>query len=209
MVFTLTRRAALSALTIAMPAFGPAQPALAAPSAANDALIARAIAYLDGLSSVEGRFTQADAKGAVATGMLWLARPGRARFQYDPPSSYLITCDGTTVIVSDSRLKTFQRYPLNSTPLAIFLAQHIRLDRGAHVTRVDRSPGGFSITARDSRGLAQGEITLYFLDAPIRLTGWVVIDAEARMTRVTLESLKPVTTPAASLFIQRPDVTEP
>ena len=63
----------------------------------------------------------------------------------------------------------------------------------------------FSITARDSRGLAQGEITLYFTDDPIRLTGWVVIDAEARMTRVTLGALKSVPTPDASLFTQDAD----
>ncbi len=202
MTFKLSRRTLLSAFGMAL-----ASPALAARSPENDELIARAIAYLDGLTSVESRFTQSDAKGREAAGTLWLARPGRARFQYDPPSGYLITCDGKTITVSDSRLKNLQRFPLNSTPLSVFLADHIRLDRGAHVTRVDRSTGGFSVTARDSRGLAQGEITLYFTDDPMRLTGWVVIDAEARMTRVTLAGLKSVPTPDASLFTQEASET--
>jgi outer membrane lipoprotein-sorting protein len=182
-----------------------ATPALAARSPENDALIAKAVEYLDGLSSAQSRFTQSDARGREATGTLWLARPGRARFQYDPPSGYLITSDGKTVTVSDSRLKSVQRFPLNSTPLGVFLAQHIRLDHGAHVTRVDRSADGFSITARDSRGLSQGDITLYFTNDPIRLIGWVVIDAQARMTRVTLEDLKPTPTPDSSLFTQLTD----
>jgi outer membrane lipoprotein-sorting protein len=199
---SLSRRDVFAALSLSL-ALGPA--AGAAPSPENDALIARAIGYLEDLTSVKGRFEQSDQRGVVATGTIWLARPGRARFEYDPPSGLLITSDGKTVIVSNSRLKTFQRLPLTSTPLAIFLAQHIRLDRGAHVTRVDRTADGFSISARDSRGLAQGDITLYFLDAPLRLTGWVIIDAQARLTRVTLTSLAPVPTPSADAFTQTPE----
>jgi outer membrane lipoprotein-sorting protein len=179
-------------------------PAFAALSANDEALVARAVAYLDGLTAAKGRFEQSDQRGDVATGSIWLARPGRARFEYDPPSGLLITSDGKTVTVSNSRLKTFQRLPLSSTPLAVFLAQHVRLDRGARVTRVDRTADGFSITARDSHGLAQGEITLYFLEAPLRLTGWAIIDAQARLTRVTLASLTPIATPAEDLFTQSP-----
>jgi len=196
MLTDLTRRAALAALAslAAAPAF--------ALSADDQALVARAVAYLDGLSSVKARFTQADQRGEVAVGTLFLARPGRARFQYDPPSSLLITSDGHTVVVGDSRLKTLQRFPLSQTPLAIFLADHIRLDRGAQVTRVDRSASGFSVTARSNRGLAQGEITLYFDQNPMQLLGWVVIDAQARTTRVTLDSLTPIPTPSPDLFTQ-------
>ncbi len=198
---SLSRRAAL-VLAVAAAAALPAAPALAALSADDQALVARATAYLDGLVSEKSRFTQADAQGNVATGQVWLARPGRARFQYDPPSGLLITCDGQTVVISDSRLKTVQRAPLSATPLAVFLADHIRLDRGVSVTRVDRQAGAFSITARASKGVAQGEITLYFLENPLRLTGWVIIDAQARLTRVTLEGLQPTPTPQASLFTQ-------
>ncbi len=135
---SLSRRAAL-VLAVAAAAALPAAPALAALSADDQALVARATAYLDGLVSEKSRFTQADAQGNVATGQVWLARPGRARFQYDPPSGLLITCDGQTVVVSDSRLKTVQRAPLSATPLAVFLADHIRLDRGVSVTRVSRA----------------------------------------------------------------------
>ena len=200
---SLTRRDALVALSLSL-ALAPG--AAGALTADDQALVARAVAYLDGLTSVKSRFVQSDQRGDVAAGTLWLARPGRARFEYDPPVGLLITSDGKTVIVTNSRLKTFQRLPLSSTPLAVFLAQHVRLDRGARVTRVDRVPDGFSITARDSRGLAQGEITLYFLEAPLRLTGWAIIDAQARLTRVTLASLAPTAIPPAYLFTQVPGV---
>jgi len=197
-----SRRATLIAFA-ALAASLAAQPVLAL-SPDDNALVARATAYLDGLASVKARFTQADGRGDVAIGTLTLARPGRARFQYDPPSTLLITCDGHTVTVSDTRLKTQQHFPLSQTPLAIFLADHIRLDHGAQVTRVDRSGDGFSVTARAGGGIAQGEITLYFVSSPMRLTGWVVIDAQARTTRVTLDGVTPIATPSPDLFAQLP-----
>jgi outer membrane lipoprotein-sorting protein len=194
----LTRRLAAVALAAML-----AVPMLARADPQDDALTAKAAAYLDGLTSVKGTFQQTDQKGVTVTGTFYLARPGRARFQYDEPSGLLITSDGKTVVLTDSHLKTLQRFPLSSTPLALFLADHIRLDKGAKVIRVDRSPGGFSVTARDGRGLTQGQITLYFADDPIRLSGWAVVDAQGRTTRVTLGALSP-SDASPDLFTQGP-----
>jgi outer membrane lipoprotein-sorting protein len=196
-----TRRVTLAA--IAAFAITPTL-ARAATTPEDDALVAKAVAYLDALSSVKGPFQQTDPRGGVANGEFYLARPGRARFQYQPPSGLLITSDGKTVIMSDSRRKTFQRFPLRSTPLALFLADHIHLDRGVRVTRVDRSANGFSVTAEGARGVNQGQISLYFNEAPIRLIGWAITDAQGRSTRVSLGPLTPTETPAAELFTQAP-----
>ena len=197
MIRSFSRRLALLALATVL-----AAPALAQADPQDDALVAKAVAYLDGLTSVKGAFQQTDQKGVTVTGTFYLARPGRARFQYDPPSGLVITSDGKTVVLTDSRLKTLQRIPLSSTPLALFLADHIRLDRGAKVAHVDRTTQGFSITARDGRGLAQGEITLYFNDGPMRLAGWGIVDAQGRATRVALGALSPLANPSPDLFAQ-------
>jgi outer membrane lipoprotein-sorting protein len=193
-----TRRAALAVLAASMLLAGPAT---AAP--ADDPLVARAIGYLDGLSSVKGRFQQTNEKGGEADGTFYLARPGRARFEYDPPSGLLITCDGQTVTVTDTRRGASQHLPLSSLPLAVFLSDHIRLDRGARVTRVDPSADGFSITARGPQAAA-GQITLYFTDRPLRLTGWAVVDAQSRVTRVTLGALAAISPPPEGFFTQAP-----
>ncbi|HEX3920314.1 MAG TPA: outer-membrane lipoprotein carrier protein LolA [Caulobacteraceae bacterium] len=194
-----TRRAILAVL-----AAGAAAPRLALADPASNPLVAKAVAYLDTVNNVKARFTQSDTRGDVAQGTVYLSRPGRARFEYDPPSGLLITSDGRTVTLTDTRLKTFQRIPLTSTPLAVFLADHVRLDRGAQITRVDPSADGFSITARDTRNLAGGEITLYFSNSPMRLTGWAIIDAQARTTRVSLGAFSPMGAQPDSFFTQGP-----
>jgi outer membrane lipoprotein-sorting protein len=199
MIRQFSRRLALAALgaLIVLPTLAHADPS-------DDALVAKAVAYLDGLVAEKGAFQQTDQRGEQVTGTFYLARPGRARFEYNPPSGLLITSDGKTVVVSDSRLKTIRRLPLSSTPLGVFLSQHIRLDRGAKVVRVDRSPGGFSITARDSRALNQGQVTLYFSEAPMRLSGWAITDAQGGTTRVALGALSPLANPSPDWFTQSP-----
>lgn len=196
---TLSRRSltlALAAAPFATPVF--AQGSL---SAADKALVDRAVAYLEGLAEAKGRFVQTDHRGRSTTGALYMKRPGKARFAYDPPSGLLVVSDGGVVSVQDKRLKTFDQYPLGATPLSLFLARNIRLDRGVAVTRVQRHADGFTITARDGKKEAAGQIALTFADSPLALTGWTVTDAQGRPTRVQLQGLQRAAGLDKSLFV--------
>ena len=196
---SLTRRTltlALAAAPLAAPAW-----AQAALSPADKALVDRAVAYLEGLSEAQGKFVQTDARGRSTSGQLYMKRPGKARFAYDPPSGLLVVSDGGVVSVQDKRLKTFDAFPLGATPLSLFLAKTIRLDKGVQVTRVARMSDGFSITARDGKKETAGSITLTFRDNPLALAGWTVTDAQSRPTRVQLIDLQRTSGLAASLFV--------
>jgi outer membrane lipoprotein-sorting protein len=196
-----TGRRALLALGFALVAFAArAEPAPPPLSDADKALVDKAAAYLEGLGQMKGRFQQIDARGSVSGGEIYLARPGRARFAYDPPSGVTVVSDGGTVVVSDPRLKTANRYPLWSTPLSLFLAKHVRLDRGVAVTAVDREPGGFSLTAQDAKHPAQGRIALIFADQPLALREWRLTDAQGRTTDFRLVDFAPATALDPALF---------
>lgn len=156
-------------------------------------------------SELKGRFTQTDFRGAVSEGAFYLKRPGLARFVYDPPSSLLVVSDGHSVSITDPRLRTHDRYPLGATPLALFLAKHVRLDKGVEVTRVVHTDDGFSLTARDAHHPRAGEITLTFHDRPLKLADWTMIDAEGQQTDVRLNSIEPTSGLDPSLFVL-PDV---
>lgn len=184
MDITPTRRA----LLIAAPALLLPVPALALTSA-DQGLVDKAVSYLQGLPSARGRFVQTDPRGSVSQGVLYLQRPGRARFEYDAPSSLLVVSDGKVVSVADKRLKTVNRYFLSQTPLKLFLADEIRLDRGVTVSRVTRLADGFEITAQDRAGKTRGQIVLTFSDSPMQLLGWTITDARNAETRVRLTSL--------------------
>ena len=130
-----------------------------------------------------------------------MKRPGKARFDYEPPSGLLVVSDGAVVSIHDKRLKTFESYPLQATPLALFLARNIRLDRGVVISRVTRLADGFSITARDGKKEAEGQITLTFANNPLSLVGWTVTDAQGQSTRIRVTGLARTSGLASSLFV--------
>jgi outer membrane lipoprotein-sorting protein len=190
--------AALGGLAAAGPALAQAQL-----SPADQQLVARATAYLESLTEAKARFVQTDGRGQTTTGTVYLKRPGKARFEYDPPSGLLVVSDGFTVSVADKRLMTFDRYPLGATPLSLFLAKSIRLDKGVQLTGVTRRADGFTIAARDGGRKTPGQLTLTFAEAPLRLLGWTVTDAQGRATRVDLDGLAPASGLDPTLFIQK------
>src|SRR6218665_3384756 len=115
------------AAAIASPAFAQqATPVPAKLTTEQQALLDKATAYIQGLSSAKGRFVQTDARGTQTTGTLYMQRPGKARFAYDPPAGLLVVSNGNNVNIFDSRLKTFQSYPLSKTPLNLLLAREVR-----------------------------------------------------------------------------------
>jgi outer membrane lipoprotein-sorting protein len=196
----------LSALACAITAPLLAPEAVAAPvpaalSAEDQALVGKASTYLQGLNQAEGRFVQTDARGGVARGAFYLSRPGRIRFQYEPPSGLLVVADGRRINIWDGRLKSFTAYPLGLTPLHVFLAKEVRLDKDAHIERVDRTADGFSITARDAGRPRDGAITLAFAGSPLRLKEWTVVDAKGQRTRVELTDLHPASGLNPKLFV--------
>jgi outer membrane lipoprotein-sorting protein len=195
-----SRRTVIAAgLGLAVPAAGAAF--AEAPLSADDrALVDKAAAYLQTLSEMKGRFEQIDYRGGISHGDIYLKRPGRARFAYDPPYGLLVISDGANVMVSDPRLKTQNRYLLAVTPLSILLAKQVRLDRGVAVTRVDRFTDGFAITAVDAHHRNQGEITLTFGDNPMALRAWKMKDAQGRITDIRLTAFEPTSGLDAHLF---------
>lgn len=201
----MNRRSILALLAAGLA--GAALPAAAASAAAlspeDQALVDRAAAYIQALHTVRGRFTQTTSNGASSSGEFYMQRPGKARFQYDPPTDLVVVSDGYNVKINDRRLQTFDQYPLGSTPLILLLAKDVRLDRGVAITDVQQSADGFSITARDARHKTEGRITLRFGGDPMALRGWTVIDAQGVQTRVALGALTPVGALDPGLFVMR------
>lgn len=180
-LMSLTRRAALT-LAASLAAW----PALAQSPPDDAALVEKARDYLMGYLSAIGRFTQTDANGRVATGTIYLKRPGRARFDYDPPSGLTVAANGFRVAVLNRRLGTLDAYPLGATPLGVLLSRDIRIDKDVAIGAVKRRSGGFSIVAWESKKRKQGQIALDFSDAPVALLGWTITNAEGGATKVSL-----------------------
>jgi outer membrane lipoprotein-sorting protein len=145
-------------------------------------------AYLDGVRSVQARFSQVSSNGQVAAGTIYLSRPGKLRVDYDPPSPVEVVATDNFLIYHDRDLNQVSYIPLGSTPAGILLDQRIGLDNPA-VTMTgfaeDKETLRLSLVRSDSPG--EGELTLIFRREPLQLAEWEVTDAQGITTRVSLQ----------------------
>lgn len=183
----MNRRAllGLSVTLLLAPVPSWAQPGFA-PTPEDRADLARIESYLDSLRTLKAHFLQVAPNGAISQGTVWLERPGRMRFQYDPPSPLLLVAGHGLVVFHDSSLDQTSNIPLSQTPLGILLADHVELQGRVTVTGMQRLPGQIQVSLIRTASPGDGTLTLVFADNPLALRQWTVIDAQRRETRVSL-----------------------
>ena len=165
---------------------------MAAPQAMAEVIPISAIsAYFNGFTTGQARFSQYNADGSVSNGTLSIHRPGRIRFEYDPPVSALVLAAGGRVAIFDDKSNVApEQYPLRRTPLSIILDENVDLSRARMVVSHTAQGALTSIVAQDPENPEIGSIRMIFTDNPITLWQWVVTDEAGTETRVVLENLQ-------------------
>jgi outer membrane lipoprotein-sorting protein len=147
--------------------------------------------YINGLTTLEAEFTQINADETISTGQILINRPGRARFEYDPPEQTLVIAGGQQLAVFDGKSNTGpEQYPLKETPLNLILARDVDLDRSGMVVAHDYDGTATVVTAQDPENPQYGNIQLMFTADPIELRQWVITDGSGSQTTVILGALE-------------------
>ncbi|WP_372426848.1 outer-membrane lipoprotein carrier protein LolA, partial [Salinarimonas chemoclinalis] len=183
------------AATITAPPAAPAAPEpirVAAVAPATDAeVVAAANAYFNGIDALSGRFTQVGSDGRSFSGVLYVDRPGKLRFQYDAPATIDVVADGRSVVVRDRQLGTQDMYPISQTPLKFLLGDRIRLGQDIEVIGVERAGDEIDVLLRDRSTFAgTSDIRLTFDAGLERLKEWRIVDAQGFETRVSLTGIQ-------------------
>ncbi len=181
------KRRTLIGLSLLAPWLVAAGPEL---SAADRADLARIETYLNGLHTLKSRFLQVAPDGTTAEGVAWLDRPGKMRFQYDPPSPLLLIAGYGLFFFHDSQLNQTTNLPVEATPLGLLLRDNLRLAGDVTVTGVTRLPGQIQVSMVRTASPGDGSLTLVFSDNPLALRQWSVVDARQQETRVTLFNIE-------------------
>lgn len=173
-------------LLLALPAL-----VLALPAVAEPIPLARLNAYLNGIATARAAFTQINTDGSVSTGTLYLARPGRARFEYDPPSPALVVAGSGQVAVFDRKSnEPPEQFALDRTPLSIILAPRVDLARPGVVERHISDGATTTVIAHDPERPEYGSMMLVFSDNPVALRQWVISDDAGGETTVILGEMR-------------------
>ncbi len=164
--------------------------ALASPALADKIPLKDISSYLNSLTTADTDFTQVNADGSVATGKLFIQRPGRARFEYAPPDKSLVLASGGQVAIFDAKSnQPPEQYPLKRTPLNLILASNINLSQAKMVVAHKEDKNATQVVAQDPEHPEYGTIALVFTANPISLRQWVITDDLGQQTTVILNSL--------------------
>ncbi len=175
--------------------------ALSLPTQAAGLSLDEISAYLNSFKTARAGFTQINDDGSTSTGTLYIKRPGRMRFEYDPPQKALVLASAGTVAIFDPKSnQSAEQYPLKRTPLSLILKRRVDLKRAKMI--VDHRSDGRTTTiiAQDPAHPEYGRIELVFGTDPVRLQKWIIHDDAGGRTTVILQGMKTGVQLSASLF---------
>jgi len=193
--------------------FNAVSPFKSSPSSSSNAEVAsafdprqRALAskvsnYLSNITILTGNFVQIGPDGRRASGELYIQKPGKVRFEYDPPSPLEIIADGEGVAVRDRKLAHTDFYKLSQTPLRYLLADRIDLLRDTNVVAVSADETYVTITIEEKQALIGTSRLMVMFDAKdFRLKQWTITDPQGFDTTVAVSNLDSSRRPDPSLF---------
>ncbi len=195
-----SRRVVLSGLgSLAVASSFTASPAGA--QSANPAAVAEVERYFNGIRTMQARFVQSNPGGTIVQGTLSVRRPGRMRFEYDPPSQLKIVADGSQVTMWDIANRDFGQWPIGWTAASFLVREPLVLQGGdLAVERVERNDGMLQLTMSQAKKPQEGKVIVRVGENPMVLRGWTIIDSRGQRVDVSLHGLQTGLLLADSLF---------
>jgi outer membrane lipoprotein-sorting protein len=166
------------------------------------ALLDKVSNYLSGVQTMVGNFVQVGPDGGRTEGTFYIQKPGKVKFEYNPPSVIDIVADGSSVVVRDRKLATQDLYPLSQTPLRYLLADRIDLFRDTDVVSV-KSDDTFVTVVIEEKQVVVGtsRLMMMFAAKDLQLKQWTVTDPQGLDTTVAVYNLDSAKKPDPNMFV--------
>ncbi len=146
--------------------------------------------WINHLTTLRGRFQQIAPNGTRSTGVIWINRPGRIRFQYDQPSKMVLVANEGKIVFYDGEVDQTTIIPVDQSPLGLLLKPQLSFSGDVSIIGFNHSNGFIQITLVRTRSPNDGNLTLVFYENPLQLRSWRVVDAQGQETQVDLFDIK-------------------
>jgi outer membrane lipoprotein-sorting protein len=165
------------------------------------ALITKINGYLTSVHTLIGDFVQVGPDGSRTDGKFYLQKPGRVRFEYNPPSPLELVSDGRSVAIRDRRLATQDLLLLSQTPLRFLLSERIDLLKEGNIVNVYSDDVFVTVVLEEKQTLGgTHRLLLMFNTQDLQLRQWTVTDPQGYDTTVALYNLDSSKKPDPGLF---------
>ncbi len=166
------------------------------------ALLDRISMYLSSVQTMVGNFVQIGPDGGKTQGTFYIQKPGKVRFEYNPPSPTEVIADGSSVAVRNRDLLTQDLWPLSQTPLRYLLADHINLLRDTDVVSVSSDDKFITVVIVEKQVMIGTSRLMVMVDAKTSvLKQWTVTDPQGLDTTVSVYNLDGAKKPDPNLFV--------
>jgi outer membrane lipoprotein-sorting protein len=166
------------------------------------ALLDRISLYLSSVQTLVGNFVQIGPDGGRTEGTFYIQKPGKVRFEYNPPSPIDVISDGSSVVVLNRKLATQDLWPLSQTPLRYLLADHIDLLRDTDVVSVSADDTFVTVVIEEKQVMIGTNRLMIMFDAKdLQLRQWTVTDPQGYNTTVAVNNLDLTKKPDPNLFV--------
>ena len=156
--------------------------------------------YLNSIRTMQARFVQSNPNGSIIQGTFYVRRPGRLRFEYDPPSQLKIVADGFQVTMWDPTTKDFGQWPIGWTAASFLVKDPLSLSGDLRVEKLERVNGLIEATMSQAKKPQDGKVIVRFVENPLTLRGWTIIDNRGQQVTVALNGMQTGLQLADSLF---------
>jgi outer membrane lipoprotein-sorting protein len=165
------------------------------------ALVTKVSNYLSSVQTLVGDFVQVGPDGRRTEGQFYIQKPGKVRFEYNPPSPVEVIADGRSVVVRDRKLATQQLWPLSQTPLRFLLSDKIDLMRDTNVVSVGADDTFVTVVIEESNTLVGTSRLMMMVGAKdYQLRQWTVTDPQGFDTTVAVYNLDTTKKPDPGMF---------
>lgn len=154
---------------------------------ADTADLQRVQTYMNNIHTLQSRFEQISNDGGVATGTIYLSRPGKMRVEYDPPVPILLVATDNRIWYYDKKLEQVSFFDLKDTPAWFLLQDNVTFGGDITVENLQRDPGALRVTVTEAKNPSLGQATLVLSDKPLELRKWQIVDAQQKAVTVTLD----------------------
>lgn len=179
----------------------------------NPEYINKAQSYLQNLETLRAHFIQSTPKGRKLSGVFFLKRPGKLRFEYEGLEDFVVA-DGTFIYFYDSEIKSQSHAPIHQTPAHFLLRENLKFSGDISVRDSFFDGQNFIVTLFETKDPGAGTITLVFDvnddQKSLTLKQWIVKDSQDNLTKVTLSDIEKNIDLDPDLFVYRdPESSRP
>ena len=154
----------------------------------NKYTIQRIELYLSNLTTITSEFTQVAPDGSLTNGKFFLQRPGKMRWQYNPPTPVLMVANGKELVFYDYELEQVSYIPLDGSLISFLGRDKITFGGDVGITRFSNEAAMIRIEVAQKAKPTEGRLMLEFSDKPLALKSMVVTDATGQVTTVALQN---------------------